>query len=328
MSSDEWLSSLAGVAVVRTHRSNRLSGISIEVIIPIRNMADQLYGCVPPLLPQCRGADVVTVVDDASTDGTAEAAREIGAHVLSLSSSVGPYHARELAARASTADVLLFVDGRCRPKPGLLESHRSMQSRSGVALSCTSIRTLGGPTVAAKVAAGQQPFSLDSYIGVRGRLDYYPTANLGINASAFREVGGFRAMRSGADADICWRIQESALGALAVDERELMEWEPRSSLRDLGSQWYRYGQSAAYLEWLYASDASPIIGKWDSLADMVRQRLRRMVATPPAENAAALFINLVYLTGYWRGKRARGTFVSPRPIAPAVNSTVTGAELP
>lgn len=97
-----------------------MTGKSIEIIIPIRNMADQLHLCVsPPLLAQCSGVDVVTVVDDASTDRTAETARALGARVQSVKSSAGPpYHARELAARASTADILLFVDGRCRPLPG------------------------------------------------------------------------------------------------------------------------------------------------------------------------------------------------------------------
>jgi len=294
-----------------------MSDKSIEVIIPIRNMADQLHLCVSPLIAQCSGVDVVTVVDDASTDDTARTARELGAQVHTTKSSAGPYHAREIAARTSSADILLFVDGRCRPLPGLMDSHRRMHARQGVAMSCTGTRTRTGPTVAAKVAAGQQPFSLDSYIGVRGRLDYFPTANLGINSAAFRDVGGFRAMRSGADADICWRIQESSLGELAVDPRELMEWEPRSSFRDLASQWHRYGQSAAYLEWLYESPESPIVGKWDSVFGMLKERAQRMIATSPSENLAGLAISTVYLLGYWRAKRARHEFQPPRAIETA-----------
>ena len=294
-----------------------MTGKSIEIIIPIRNMADQLHLCVSPLLAQCSGLDVVTVVDDASTDRTAETARALGARVLSVKSSAGPYHARELAARESSADILLFVDGRCRPLPGLVDSHRAMHADEGIALSCTATRTRTGPTLAARVAGGQQPFSLDSYIGVRGRMDYYPTANLGINAAAFRAVGGFRAMRSGADADICWRIQQSSLGGLAADQRVLMEWEPRSSLRDLAGQWYRYGQSAAYLEWLYAAEQSPILGKWDSLSEMLSERAKRMLAATVTENAASVLINSVYLLGYWRAKRVHDEFTPPRLIEPA-----------
>lgn len=286
---------------------------SIEVIIPVRDMADHLRGCVAPLVEQASPGDVVTVVDDGSRDGSAERAAELGARVLP-GAGAGPYHARELAARRSSADILLFVDGRSRPLPGLLSSHRELHAEPGVALSCTGTRTRTGPTLAARVAAGQQPFSLDSYIGVRGRLDYFPTANLGVSAAAFRTVGGFHAMRSGADADLCWRIQQSSLGRLAVDTDELMEWEPRDSFRDLAGQWYRYGQSAAYLEWLYASTESPILGKWDSLTGMVRERLARMAGTPASENVASAVISTVYLLGYWQSKRKRAQFVPPRKI--------------
>jgi hypothetical protein len=58
----------------------------------------------------------------------------------------------------------------------------------------------------------------------------------------------------GGDVDICWRIQEQSLGTMAVDTRVLMEWEPRATMRDLASQWKRYGRSNAYLRWVSCTD--------------------------------------------------------------------------
>ncbi len=266
-----------------------MTGKSIEIIIPIRNMADQLHLCVsPPLLAQCSGVDVVTVVDDASTDRTAETARALGARVQSVKSSAGPpitlgNSPRERPRRTSCCLSTGDAD-HCR---GLMDSHRAMHADEGIALSCTATRTRTGPTLAARVAGGAAAVQPGQLYRVRGRMDYYPTANLGINASVFREVGGFRAMRSGADADICWRIQESSLGGLAADQRVLMEWEPRSSLRDLAGQWYRYGESAAYLEWLYAAEESPILGKWDSLSGMLSERVKRMLRAHPRRTLPA-----------------------------------------
>jgi hypothetical protein len=34
---------------------------------------------------------------------------------------------------------------------------------------------------------------------------------------------------------------------MAVDTRVLMEWEPRATVRDLASQWKRYGRSNVHL---------------------------------------------------------------------------------
>jgi hypothetical protein len=76
-------------------------------------------------------------------------------------------------------------------------------------------------------------------------MDYFATCNLGVRSSAYRAVGGFRQMRSGGDADLCWRIQQAGLGHMGVDRRVLMEWQPRTSLWELVEQFYRYGKCTA-----------------------------------------------------------------------------------
>lgn len=239
--------------------------VSAEVIIPVRDMADQLSECLSPVLDQLGSGDCLTVVDDASRDGTGAAAEALGAKVIRIANSRGPYFARQVAAHRSTADMLLFVDARCRALPGLLASHKAMLADSVVALTCTGTRTQSGPSLAQRVAAKQQPFSLDGKVGVPGRMDFYPTANLGVRRKAFEQVDGFRDMRSGADADLCWRIQDSGLGVLRADPQILMEWAPRTKFKDLLEQWQRYGQSTAYLEWLYPGQSSSSSGRPVSL---------------------------------------------------------------
>ena len=97
---------------------------TIEVIVPVRDMAGHLPKLLRPLMAQLADGDRVTVVDDASSDDTASVARFSGANVVTLTGSKGPYYARQVAASRSTADTLLFIDGRCRPLPGLLDAHR------------------------------------------------------------------------------------------------------------------------------------------------------------------------------------------------------------
>ncbi|GAA2563446.1 glycosyltransferase [Mycolicibacterium diernhoferi] len=299
-----------------------MTGLTIEVIIPVRDMADHLPKLLSPILDQLGDGDRVTVVDDASTDATAEVARSLGADVVTLTDSRGPYYARQIAASRSRADILLFIDGRCRPLPGLLDAHRALQQQPGVALSCTNVRTVSGPTLAARMAAKMQPFMLPRSGGamkatigmVPPKPDYYPTANLGIDRTAFAKVGGFREMRGGGDLDICWRIQEQALGTIATDTRVLMEWEPRAAMRDMGSQWKRYGHSNAYLRWAHRNDAAGTAGHaapkhspveaWTTL----RAELRR----PVGELAANALVGLAFQYGFVSAWLKRSEFVMPK----------------
>lgn len=298
-----------------------MAGQTIEVIVPVRDMADHLSELLRPLIDQLADGDRVTIVNDASTDNTEQVARALGADVLTLTDSQGPYYARQLAASRSTADILLFIDGRCRPLPGLLDAHRALQARPGVALSCTNVRTRSGPTIAAKMAAAMQPFMLPrgggamkATIGMTPpKPDYYPTANLGIDRGAFSAVGGFRAMRGGGDLDICWRIQEQSLGTIATDTRVLMEWVPRDSLRDLASQWKRYGHSNAYIRWASRHDgairgepSSSRLSLTDAWATM-RTELRR----PLTELAANAVVGLPFQYGYLSASLRRSQFRPP-----------------
>jgi cellulose synthase/poly-beta-1,6-N-acetylglucosamine synthase-like glycosyltransferase len=165
------------------------------------------------------------------------------------------------------------------------------------------VSTLSGPTLAARIAHKQQPFSLAGKIGVDGRLDFFPTANLGVRRSAFAEVGGFREMRSGADADLCWRIQMAGLGSMKADATVLMEWAPRSSIRDLIEQWNRYGKSTAYLEWVYPDQSPTSSGQKLSIKHDLVQRFRRDKRT----DVLSLLPSLAYQYGIYQGRRSSKT---------------------
>jgi glycosyltransferase involved in cell wall biosynthesis len=274
-----------------------------DVIIPVRNLAEQVGACLDPIRNQLAEDDRIVVVDDGSTDGTADVAKALGASVITITQSRGPYFARQVAASSSAADNILFVDARCRALPGLLDRHRTLLDQPGVALSCTEVSTLSGPTLAARIAHKQQPFSLAGKIGVNGRLDFFPTANLGVRRSAFAKVGGFREMRSGADADLCWRIQMAGLGAMKADPTVLMEWAPRSSIRDLVEQWNRYGKSTAYLEWVYPDQSPTSSGQKLSMKRDLAQRFRGDKRT----DVLSLLPSLAYQFGVQQGRRSPKT---------------------
>jgi glycosyltransferase involved in cell wall biosynthesis len=231
--------------------------MSIDVVIPARDAATLIGECVDAAVAQLRDGDVLTVVDDGSVDGTAEIAERHGAHVVRLDSPHGPYAARQRAGMVSDADVLVFLDARCRVRDGWLESHRSAMHSDDAALSCSEVVVVAGRSLASHVAARQQPFRIRATVPEGGGLPYYPACNLGVRTSAFKAVGGFADIRSGGDADLCWRIQRAGLGRLVVDDRRLVHWIPRDSLRALAEQWSRYGTARAALDHSMRTSASP-----------------------------------------------------------------------
>ncbi len=93
----------------------------ISVVVPAYNAADLLPRCLSALADSTVPPYELIVVDDRSTDGTAEIAARHGASVLTTPARGGPGAARNLAASAATGDVLLFVDADVVVAPDTIE---------------------------------------------------------------------------------------------------------------------------------------------------------------------------------------------------------------
>jgi hypothetical protein len=91
------------------------------VVIPAHNEGGRIRKCLSSVVPAAldRGWEVI-VVDDGSTDDTAEVARSEGIKVISNPVSLGVAAARNLGARSSKADIILFVDADVVPAPSTL----------------------------------------------------------------------------------------------------------------------------------------------------------------------------------------------------------------
>ena len=85
---------------------------TISVVMPAYNATHHLEASLPPLVAMRDRGEVleVVVVDDQSTDDTAEYARSLGATVLQTPKNGGPGLARNLAARHVKGDVIWLVD--------------------------------------------------------------------------------------------------------------------------------------------------------------------------------------------------------------------------
>jgi glycosyltransferase involved in cell wall biosynthesis len=101
--------------------------LSLSVVIPVRDEALQLPRTIQALLTALDGSGFdaeVVVVDDGSTDGSAEAARLAVDRRVPLSvvrrAGEGRFEARRSGLEAAKGDLVLLLDARVRLHPGAL----------------------------------------------------------------------------------------------------------------------------------------------------------------------------------------------------------------
>ena len=92
----------------------------ITVIVPVYNGSVFLDRCLDALFASTYRDFDVMVVDDCSTDGSAEISRSKGAAVLATAKQSGPAAARNLAAETARGSILMFVDADVVVKPETL----------------------------------------------------------------------------------------------------------------------------------------------------------------------------------------------------------------
>jgi glycosyltransferase involved in cell wall biosynthesis len=82
----------------------------VSVIIPVFDQAVYLDEALASVAEQTRPVDEVIVVDDGSSDDSAERAERSGAHVVRLGTNVGPGAARNRGLEVATGTLICFAD--------------------------------------------------------------------------------------------------------------------------------------------------------------------------------------------------------------------------
>ena len=83
--------------------------MTISVIIPVYNEEQHIQACLKSLLSQSTNPAEIIVVDDGSTDQTANLVKQFPVTLITVDHQ-GPGTARNLAAKSAKGEILVFVD--------------------------------------------------------------------------------------------------------------------------------------------------------------------------------------------------------------------------
>ena len=232
--------------------------LRLAAVLPFGGELALLDGALAALRQQDRPLDELIVVDDSTG---AELTAPDGVRVL-RSGGRGPYAARNLGWRAADADVILFCDVRSRPRPEWARRTAGLFADPSVALGGSEVVIRGGSSLGARAGERHQFFQLHKYIENGFFRPYLPTCNLAARREDLAAVDGFEEVRSGADADLCWRILDRPDRRLATVPDVLMDWVARDRVRDYLEQSYRYGKSNYALRRSWQDRGAPQRTPW------------------------------------------------------------------
>jgi GT2 family glycosyltransferase len=230
------ISALGTPGRVLTLAGRTEDSLAASVIIPTWNAADVLTDCLRSLeRQQVRGGFETIVVDNASTDGSAELLRHVGdeIRVISNKTNVGFSVANNQAAREARGRVLFFLNSDTElPDPDALERLCRAVEAPGVAIagpvllnadgtlqqSCASHPGVGRALLIssgmwrllpkrllARLAPELSPQSTSRDV------DWLMGAALAVRADVFRELGGFWPTMYAEDQDLAYRAQQLGL---------------------------------------------------------------------------------------------------------------------
>lgn len=212
----------------------------ISVIVPVRNGA----GSIPALLRSLEAQTLererfeLIVVDNGSTDRTAELAAAGGARVV-REPVANRSRARNRGAAEAATRMYAFTDADCVADPGWLEALLARRSMAPLVAGDVRVRVRTPPNAVERYEALWR-FGQESWV-VQG---WAATANLLVHADAFGAIGGFDPdwRHIGEDVDFCFRARDAGFG-LAYCAEAIVEHDAERELRPLLERCFRHGYS-------------------------------------------------------------------------------------
>lgn len=214
----------------------------VSVIIPTHNRARSLLRCLSALPKTVE----VIVVDDGSTDGTAEAVSQISHPHLGYvrQDNGGPASARNAGMMVASGRYVVFTDDDCVPlEPWpwpLIQRLEREDSR---------VAGAGGRVLPLRQGVFSRYYTFHRILEPPGSCSYLVTANCAYRRDVLQEVGGFDiAIRhpGGEDPGLSMKVRAKGYG-LVFEPAAVVLHDYRESLLNFVRTFYRYGKGCAHV---------------------------------------------------------------------------------
>jgi GT2 family glycosyltransferase len=285
---------------------------TVDVVLPFRGSDARLQAVAERLAGLAlRPGDTVTIADNrpGATDRRHGPVRILGAGERQTS-----YHARNRGAAGGTAPWLVFVDADVEPPADLLDRYFARPPGDAVGVLAGTVvdeEPAGGGSAAVRYAWLKSSMSQEVTLG-HGEWAFAQTANAAVRRAAFAAVGGFEeGVRSGGDADLCFRVR-AAGWTLERREEAAVVHRNRSSVARMLGQRARHGAGAAWLarRWPGALPRR----RWPGLAWWSVRRAADGVAAAARGDRDAALLGLLDGPAVWAFELGR--LVPNRPLRP------------
>jgi cellulose synthase/poly-beta-1,6-N-acetylglucosamine synthase-like glycosyltransferase len=172
------------------NRTNHSPSLPASVIVPVLNGVETIGACLTALLAQTvnDSSYEILVVDDGSTDGSAQAAARFGV-IMIQQEHAGAAAARNRGAQQAKGQILLFTDADCEPMPDWIEEMLVPFANPGVVGVKGVYRTRQRSLVARFTQAEYE--EKYSRLARADRIDFVDTYAAAYRRDVFWEHGGF-----------------------------------------------------------------------------------------------------------------------------------------
>ncbi|MBI4663803.1 MAG: glycosyltransferase [Verrucomicrobia bacterium] len=221
---------------------------AVSVVVACYNGARTLAGCLDSLEALNYPSYELILVDDGSTDGTAEiASRHPTVRYLRHPMNQGLSAARNTGIEAARGEIVAFTDADCRAdRDWLYYVVGDLLNSRCVGIGGHNLLPPDDSWIGAAVMVSPGG---PTHVMLTDRLaEHIPGCNMAFYKWALLEVGGFDLLfrKAGDDVDICWRLQQHGY-RLAFSPAGFVWHYRRSAVVDYLKQQRGYGESEALL---------------------------------------------------------------------------------
>ena len=214
-----------------------LSHHNLSVVIAVYNGVDFLKQCLPALALAADEATEIILVNDGSTDDSAEIGKQFGATVITLPEKSGAANARNQGVQQATGEIILFIDADVVVRTETIRDVRRSfaENTDYTAIFGSYDDAPGEPDFFSQYRNLMHRFFHQTS---GGEADTFWSGFGAVKREAFLDVGGFDADKfeipSVEDIELGYRLREKGYRILLVPElqaKHLKKWSFASILR-------------------------------------------------------------------------------------------------